>query len=285
MLRNVVGAAVAGAALVACGGNVAQPAADDDAGGEGGGAVSSSGGTGSSGGGLPDATPEFDGSTGFEDGSTGFLDATGPGQDATGPGVDATTGVDSGGGDLLDAAFDVTPPPTGEAGFAFIVNGTVLAPLTCPAYNWEFAPPASFFQGDGGQPLGDEAVCYETSTLPCPGTVSALIVNTGQVPLAYTAQAVWSLPASYPPGVNFGEPGELVGVLSPGARVDVASVLAGGIVAVVGASEPFSNMGHYVSDEGMLPWPAGVAGSGGSMTMYVAEINLANDCHMPTIVW
>lgn len=178
----------------------------------------------------------------------------------------------------------MTPPPTGEAGFAFVVNGDVLTPLSCPAYNWEFAPPASFDQGGGGpSSFGDVAICYETTTLPCPGTFSALLINTGQVPLAYTAQQMWT--GSYPPGVDFGEPNELTGVLGPGARVDIASVMSGGLVAIVGASEPFSNMGHYVSDEGTIPWPAGVAGSGGSTTMYVAEINLANACHMPTIVW
>jgi hypothetical protein len=73
--------------------------------------------------------------------------------------------------------------------------------------------------------------------------------------------------------------------LNPGQRVDITSAWAGGITAVLGASEPFSNMSHDVSDEGTIPWPAGVAGSNGATTMNVAEINLVNSCNMPLIVW
>ena len=45
------------------------------------------------------------------------------------------------------------------------------------------------------------------------------------------------------------------------------------------------SMGHFVSDEGTISWPAGVAGSNGSTTMYVAEINLVNSCVMPNPWW
>jgi hypothetical protein len=110
-----------------------------------------------------------------------------------------------------------------------------------------------------------------------------LIINTGQVPLAYTAQAQWN--GTYPPGVQFGNAMELSGVLNPGERIDISPVWLGDITAVLGASEPFSNMSHYVTDEGTIPWPAGVTGSNGATTMYVAEMNLVNSCHMPTIVW
>jgi hypothetical protein len=85
--------------------------------------------------------------------------------------------------------------------------------------------------------------------------------------------------------VQFGEADELSGVLEPGQRVDIASIWVGGITAVLGASEPFSNMSHYVGDEGTISWPAGVAGSDGATTMNVAELNLVNACTMPTIVW
>ena len=184
---------------------------------------------------------------------------------------------------MLDASFDVTPPPTGRAGFAFVVNGVVLTPLTCPAYNWEFPPPAGFQQMTGSPPY---AVCNAMYP-PCPGIFSALIINTGQVPLAYTAEPQWQVSGGggYPPGVQFGEMPELSGVLNPGERIDITPAWLGGITAVLGASEPFSDMSHYVSDEGTIPWPAGVAGGNGATTMYVAEINLANSCHMPTIVW
>jgi hypothetical protein len=62
-------------------------------------------------------------------------------------------------------------------------------------------------------------------------------------------------------------------------------VFLGGITAVLGSSEPFSNMSHYASDEGTIPWPSGVGGSGGATQMYVAEINIVTACQMPTIVW
>jgi len=194
------------------------------------------------------------------------------------------SGSSSGAGNLLDASFDVTQPPSGQAGFAFVVNSVVLTPLACPAYNWEFPAPPAFQQFEGGAPNA-YAVCGQ-QTPPCPGISSALIINTGQVPLAYTAEPQWSSGGGgYPPGVQFGDPMELSGVLSPGQRIDISSVWLGNITAVLGASEPFSNMSHYVSDEGTIPWPTGVAGSNGATTMYVAEITLANSCHMPSIVW
>ena len=180
---------------------------------------------------------------------------------------------------MLDASFDVTPPPTGQAGFAFVVNGVVLTPMSCPAYNWEFPPPAGFDQQD---PTSPYAICNGTGP-PCPGIRSALIINTGLVPLAYTAETEWS--GAYPPGVQFGDMGELSGVLGPGERIDIASIWVGGTTAVLGASKPFSDMSHYVTDEGTIPWPTGVAGSNGATTMYVAEISLVNSCHMPSIEW
>jgi hypothetical protein len=123
---------------------------------------------------------------------------------------------------------------------------------------------------------------------PCPG-LSVLLGNTGQYPVAYTAQTTWNVGggAGQPPGVPFGNMGELSGVLNPGEAVDITSVYAGGIVAVLGSSHPFvdPDAGKYVADEGMIPWPAGVPGSGGASEMYVAEIEIADSCHTPTVVW
>jgi hypothetical protein len=247
---------VAAAIAAGCGGSIVSSGESSSDAGRDGGDTGSGSSSGSSG--FSDAG--YDASS-AHDTSTGTTDAT-VGGDAIGP---------------LDANIDVTPPPTGQAGFAFVVNGVVQTPVSCPAYNWEFPPPLVF---DGGQ-----NVCGFSP--PCPGIESALLINTGQVALAYTAESTWTVGngAGYPPGVAFGDPDELSGVLDPGDSVDIAPVFLGGLTAVLGSSEPFSNMGHYVSDEGTIPWPADVAGSGGATQMYVAEINVVTACQMPTIVW
>lgn len=273
---------LAAAIASACGGQTSQPASDDDAGTD---ASIGDGYTGSSSG-VVGGSSTGGSSSGSGSGSSGSEPDDASGSDATVGPTDGASGSSSGGGNLLDAAFDVTPPPTGQAGFAFVVNGVVLTPLSCPAYDWEFPAPAALPQSESGAP-NPAAVC-EDPYPPCPGISSALIVNTGQVPLAYTAETTWDVSGSngYPPGVQFGDAMELSGVLNPGERVDISSIWLGGITAVVGASEPFSNMSHYVSDEGTIPWPTGVPGNdAGATTMYVAEINLVNSCHMPTIVW
>jgi hypothetical protein len=114
-------------------------------------------------------------------------------------------------------------------------------------------------------------------------------VNTSQYPLAYTAQSLWQVGggAGQPPGVQFGNQGELSGVLDPGAKVDITSAFAGGIIAVLGSAHPFvdPDAGKYVADGATLPWPAGVAGSGGATQMYVAEIEITDSCRSPNVVW
>ena len=88
-----------------------------------------------------------------------------------------------------------------------------------------------------------------------------------------------------------GEQYELVGVLSPGAQVDITSVYTGaytgGAVAVLGSVNPFSypDAGKYLSDEGVVPWPAGVSGSGGAAQMQVAQIEVRNACGKANPVW
>jgi hypothetical protein len=274
----VIGLACAGAIVAAgCGGRTNESSADAGSHGASSGSGGSSGSTGSGSGGsaeggtdtssgaggsssgsfLGDGSSSFDAPTTVSDGATGSFDATVP--DASSP---------------LDATFDVTPPPTGQAGFALIVNGAVQIPMSCPADNWEFPPLPAF----GGQ------TSCNVQAPPCSGITSALLVNTGQVPLAYTAKALWSN-TGYPPGVQFGEQYELSGVVNPADEVDITSVFLGGIVAVLGSSEPFSDGSHYVSDEGTIAWPAGVAGSGGATQMYVAEINFEKSCQNPTVYW
>jgi hypothetical protein len=110
-----------------------------------------------------------------------------------------------------------------------------------------------------------------------------VIKNSGPVPLAYTAQATWSGPQ--PPGVNFGNAYELSGVLQPGEQVDILPVYIGGVTAVLGASLPFSDAGKFASDEGTIPWPAGVPGSGGATTMHVSQITVLTACQNITPEW
>jgi hypothetical protein len=112
------------------------------------------------------------------------------------------------------------------------------------------------------------------------------IQNTGPVPLAYTAQTNWN-GTGEPPGVNFGNSDELSGVLQPGEQVSILPVYLGAVTAVVGASLPFSdpNAGKFVQDEGTIPWPAGVPGSGGATTMHVAQIDVFAACQQVSTMW
>jgi len=207
---------------------------------------------------VPDATIASDGAP---SGSSGTNDATST--------PDSPAGT----------ALDVTPPSPGEAGFAFVVNGVVQVPMSCPSEHWEFPAPA---QLPSWTSEGNVAVCDEPPAAPCPGVTSVVIANTGQVPLAYFASSTFAAPTI--PGVLQGdaEP-ELVGVLDPGGQVDISSVFVGGVVAVLGSSEPFSTT--YASDEGVIPWPGGVAGSMGSAQMYVAEIEIVSSCHVASQPW
>jgi hypothetical protein len=121
-------------------------------------------------------------------------------------------------------------------------------------------------------------------TPPCPG-LAVVLVNTSQFPVAYTAEPLWS--GWNPPGVPFGNMNELSGVMNPGGRVDITSAFVGGIVAVLGSSHPFvdPDAGKYVADGTTVPWPAGVAGSGGATQMYVAEIEIEDACRDPAVYW
>jgi hypothetical protein len=155
-------------------------------------------------------------------------------------------GVDA--GLLPDAAASPTEV------FELVAAGSAAEPLSCPSAHWEF------------------------SGLPA----SVELKNTGTVALAYIAeQAAWDLGAEYAPGVPTGMSMERVGVLAPGAEVTIAS-RPGGYeqTALIGASKPFSiyDGGFAAADEWTIPWPQGVSGSDGSMTMYVAEIDDVSAC-------
>ncbi len=183
----------------------------------------------------------------------------------------------------LDASpdSDAQDAATGLASFAFMVNGVVQTPLSCPAENWEYPPPAAQMAKGGG-----DSVC-NSGVAPCPG-LRALLINTGQYAVAYTAQTGWEQGgAGEPPGVPFGNKDELSGVLNPGDQVDITSVYVGGITAVLGSSHPFvvPDATKYVADGATIPWPAGVAGSDGASEMYVAEIEIVDACQTPAVVW
>jgi len=79
---------------------------------------------------------------------------------------------------------------------------------------------------------------------------------------------------------------ELVGVLNPNEQVDITSVFVGNCAAVLGSSEPFSGPdASYASDEGVIPWPGGVAGSLGSSQMFIAETEVFAACRAAAQVW
>ena len=161
------------------------------------------------------------------------------------------------------------------APFASDRDYVVQTPLTCPNANWEFATPQDQATNESAPPI----------------VGSAIIVNTGAVPLAYTAQSFWSFPAHYVPGQEYEAPpmgGLLYGVLNSGDRADITSVYFGGIVAILGSTDAFSSTANnYVSDEGTIPWPTGVPGSNGNTVMNVAEISVRDpsSCGSASQAW
>ena len=210
--------------------------------------------------------------------SSGVAEGSPVGSSSSGAEPDGSTPIDAPPWDG-STDFDVEPAPAGLAGFAFVVNGVVQTPLPCDAESWEYPPPA---------PQASQGTVCEGGVAPCAG-MSVYLVNTGQYPVAYTAQTAWQVSPNTgePPGVQFGNAGELSGVLDPGEQVDITSVYVGGITAVLGSSQPFiaPDAGKYTADGATIAWPAGVAGSEGSSEMYVAEIEIETACNLPTVVW
>ena len=231
------------------GGATGSGGGSDGVGGTGGGAGAAGTGGASGRGGAGGST-----ATGGSSGSGAMGTRGGGGEPDGGGPTDASTGP------VGDATFDAALPATGLAGFALVVNDSVLTPMSCPSSGWEYPWPP----GEGrtrGHP-------------PVPGVKDAYIVNTGGVPLAYIAQSQWSQKTHYRPGVSTGASYQLAGVLAPGTQVDITSIYVGNVVALVGASEPFSSTEAEAAfaDEATIPWPKGVTGSEGSSVMYVAEI-------------
>jgi hypothetical protein len=104
--------------------------------------------------------------------------------------------------------------------------------------------------------------------------------------MPYVVGSGWIAGAFYPPGVTPGGTLQVAGVLKPGGTVNFTSLYREGIVGAVGSAEPFSSLdAHYASDEGTIPWPSGVAGSGGATTMHVAEIAVQSSCGIERQIW
>jgi len=228
-----------------------------------------------------------------------YFGCTGPVVLATSPDAAATSSSASGSNGGASSGLGTSPgtsssssssaildASSGVAEFAFIVNGVVQTPTTCPSEHWEFPPPAQL--PDAPTTFGGPLYCGQGGASPgppCPGVQSVVIANSGQVPLAYFAASTFAAPTI--PGILQGdaEP-QLVGVLDPGGQVDISSVFVGGEVAVLGSSQPFSGPdASYASDEGVIPWPKGVAGSLGSSQMNVAQIDLEFVCSVVGQSW
>lgn len=236
-------------ALCACRGEVALGGLAGEGGAQSGTASGSSSGSGSAG--APGST-DSSGSS-FASGSSG----------SSFPSDSADASFPSG---SSGSAFpsDSSDSFTGLAGFQFVINDQVEQPMDCPSDDWEFPP----------------------TPLPDAGAHSVLLINTGSAPMAYIAASLWN-GTGYVPGVATGEPNQLVGVLDPGGKVDITSVYAGGVIALVGSAVPFASpdAGKFVGDQATIPWPAGVAGSGGAAQMWTAEIEARDSCGLAYRVW
>lgn len=186
--------------------------------------------------------------------------------------VDAVRVGDDGGQTESDDAGGAA----GRARFAFLVNGVAQQPMSCPSDNWEFPPTT----GTTATPQTLAATCPATGM--CPGVTSVQLMNTSAIPMAYIAAGTWELPSHFEPGLPTGAPNQLFGVLDPGDSVDITSVYDGGITALLGSADRFSAPGKDVSDEGTIPWPAGVRGSGGAQEMSLAEVEVYGACGGPS---
>jgi hypothetical protein len=275
----------AGVMLAACRGQVAlssEPGNDAASGSSSGSTISDDGGQTASGSGDANSL-----------GSSG----QGSGAQPDAPGASSDEAPDAA-GDLKqilppDATADVEvpPAPSGLAGFSLIVDDVVQKPIACPHTNWVYLGPATIPEGPACTSQPTYLIQGGSTTTICYSVASEIIANSGNVPLAYTALAFYGDESGpFPPGVDFGDPSELSGVLAPGAEINIASSFVGnfGVVAELGASEPFSeaDAGRYVTDEGTIPWPEGVPGSQGSAVMYVAQIDFDSACpNMVTPIW
>jgi hypothetical protein len=225
-------------------------------------------------GGTVTGTSGNGGGGGTAGGGSGGTAGTGPADASFHDGPSSTLDVALPPLDATLASLDAAPP--GLAGFAFIVNDVVQHPLTCSSEDWEFSP-----QPGGGSGCG--LACMGGCT--CPGIKSVIVANTGALDMAYVAAPSWDVPSDYAPGVDPGGQYK-AGVLAPGAYVNITAFYNGGMVALLGSARPFSALdSRYVGDEGTIPWPTGVKGSGGATTMYLAEIEVETSCQPAFKAW
>jgi hypothetical protein len=241
------------------------------------------GGTGSDGGSSGDSQMGSSQSAGSTSASSsgsapteGISGSAGSASSAVSSGSSGSSGSSQSAGST-DAVGDCTDASSGAQtcvtlAVALEVAGVAQTPMNCPSDDWEY-PQTECAPLDAGysQPL-------------CPGHGRVTLANTGNRPIAYIAALNWN-GTGYVPGVLTGEPDQLAGVLQAGEEVDITSVYKGtGVVAVVGGAGNFSLGEHYVSDEGTIPWPAGVLGlSDGTMT--VAELELRSSCGVANVIW
>jgi hypothetical protein len=245
-----------GASGGAAGGTGISGGASGGTGGSGysGGSGSTSGGSGSGhGGGSGSAASGSSSGNGGQSGASSGSDSDGGHDHADGSVTDGSS-ADEPGPSIFDSAIpDSSASPTESVEIIF--NDAVQTPLSCPTSHWEFSVPS---------------------------TATVTLRNMGSVPLAYIAEPTGYIGGVvYTPGVPTSQASEEVGVLAPG---DTANLALGGIggntIALIGSSKPFSiyDGGFAPADEWTISWPMGVDGSGGSSTMYVADIEWDSSC-------
>jgi hypothetical protein len=170
---------------------------------------------------------------------------------------------------------------TGITGFALVVDGVVQTPMTCPAELWEFP-----HVGAPEPPGGDAGL----------GNHRIVLRNTGPIAFAYTAQPIWTPPDV--PGVASGDPGQLVGILTPGQTLDLTPILSviatmnfegDGTIALLGSAypflDPYSDANAFAYDEGQISWPAGLMLTPSAAQMSVAQISVHTTCAKNQPLW
>jgi hypothetical protein len=267
--RTVALVGILATLAIACGARQSDLSDLSDLSGDSGGSSGSGGGSGSGAGGSSGSGGSGSGGSGSDAASETEPDAY------TQPASEDGSSVTDVALPPLDAALaSLDAAPSGLAGFAFVVNDVVQEPMACPGVDWEFEP----YPGTGD----DGGMC--TGGCAYPGIESVVLVNTGALDMPYIAGPLWSGPGYVPGGYPGGQ--FLADVLAPGAYVNSTSFYNAGIVAIVGSAEPFSSQdSSYAADEGTIPWPMGVNGSGGATTMYVAEIEVRTSCQAVTREW
>jgi hypothetical protein len=90
------------------------------------------------------------------------------------------------------------------------------------------------------------------------GNMRALLINDGQLPVAYHARRSWSSGSRYVPGVaKDGSSEEKVGTIFPGETADITAVFGGGVFVLIGSTRPFREGAEVepLAGEGSIDWP------------------------------